>query len=41
MQNIANALNARNSIEERKVRVFENLLTLYAAKNGNGTADVI
>lgn len=34
LNSIAAALTERNSIEERKLRVFENLLTVYAAKNG-------
>lgn len=31
---VASALNERNTIEERKLKVLNNLLTVYAAKNG-------
>lgn len=41
LQNIASALTQRNAIEERKLRVFENLLTVYAAKNGIAITDAV
>lgn len=41
LQNIANALTERNRIEERKLKVFENLLSVYAAKSGLDVSDLV
>lgn len=41
LQGIATALKERNAIEQRKLAVYENLLSVFMTKNGMGVSDTV